>query len=51
VIDALAQAQKETFVMVLRKTFAILALIALLGIGLSFTRSQTETFNQRKIIR
>lgn len=51
VIDNLIQAQKEAFVMVLRKTFAILALIAMLGAGLSFVRSQTETFNQRKIIR
>ncbi len=51
VIDALAQAQKETFVMVLRKTFAVLALIALLGAGLSFKSPQPEVFNQRKIIR
>ena len=51
VIDSLNQAQKEAFVMVLRKTFAILALVSMLGIGLSFVRSQTETFNQRKIIR
>jgi hypothetical protein len=51
VIDGLSQAQKETFVMVLRKTFAILALLSLLGAGLSFMRSKTKTFNQRKIIR
>jgi hypothetical protein len=51
VIDGLSQAQKEAFVMVLRKTFAVLALIALLGAGLTFMRSQTEALNQRKIIR
>jgi undecaprenyl pyrophosphate synthase len=50
VIDNLFQAQREAFVWVLRKTFAILALIALLGAGLSF-QSQTRVFNQRKIIR
>lgn len=51
VIDGLAQVQKETFVMVLRKTFAVLALIAVLGIGLGVARPQTERFNQRKIIK
>jgi hypothetical protein len=51
VIDGLSQAQKEAFVLVLRKTFAILALVSLLGVGLSLIGSQTRVLNQRKIIR
>ncbi len=51
VTDDLAQAQKEAFVLVLRKTFAILALIALLGAGLSFAKSQTRVLDHRKTIR
>ncbi len=51
VIDLLFQAQKETFVLVLRKSFALLALIALFAAGFAFVGSRARTSNSFKLGR